>query len=92
MQKNFWIEHSADLTVEAMMLDSKASDLDKEERPEVIIIALSLSHYMHFRPHILGWLIYLFLGRSHVFFFFFFFFYLDLIYHVRITQRVNYKS
>ena len=54
MQKNFWIEHSADLTVEAMMLDSKASDLDKEERPEVIIIALSLSHYMHFRPHILG--------------------------------------
>ena len=43
VQKNFWIEHSADLTVEAMMLDSKASDLDKEERPEVIIIALSLS-------------------------------------------------
>lgn len=36
MQKNFWIEHSADLTVEAMMLDSKASDLDKEERPEVL--------------------------------------------------------
>ncbi|XP_065635077.1 phosphoethanolamine N-methyltransferase 1-like [Quercus suber] len=58
VQKNYWIEHSADLSVEAMMLDSKASDLDKEERPEVIIIALSLSlslsHYMHFRPHILG--------------------------------------
>ncbi|XP_062157877.1 phosphoethanolamine N-methyltransferase 2 [Alnus glutinosa] len=36
MQKNYWIEHSADLTVEAMMLDSKASDLDKEERPEVL--------------------------------------------------------
>lgn len=36
VQKNFWIEHSADLTVEAMMLDSKASDLDKEERPEVL--------------------------------------------------------
>lgn len=35
MQKSYWIEHSADLTVEAMMLDSKASDLDKEERPEV---------------------------------------------------------
>lgn len=34
-QKNYWIEHSADLTVEAMMLDSKAADLDKEERPEV---------------------------------------------------------
>lgn len=29
------MQHSADLTVEAMMLDSKASDLDKEERPEV---------------------------------------------------------
>ncbi|KAJ0049545.1 hypothetical protein Pint_17048 [Pistacia integerrima] len=35
VQKNYWIEHSADLTVEAMMLDSKESDLDKEERPEV---------------------------------------------------------
>ena len=29
------MEHSAELTVEAMMLDSQASDLDKEERPEV---------------------------------------------------------
>ncbi|KAK4750993.1 hypothetical protein SAY87_004475 [Trapa incisa] len=36
VQKSFWIEHSADLTVEAMMLDSKAADLDKEERPEVL--------------------------------------------------------
>ncbi|KAJ7970272.1 Phosphoethanolamine N-methyltransferase [Quillaja saponaria] len=36
IQKNYWMEHSADLTVEAMMLDSKASDLDKEERPEVL--------------------------------------------------------
>lgn len=36
IQKNYWIEHSVDLTVEAMMLDSKASDLDKEERPEVL--------------------------------------------------------
>ncbi|GKV23689.1 hypothetical protein SLEP1_g33391 [Rubroshorea leprosula] len=36
IQKSYWIEHSADLTVEAMMLDSKASDLDKEERPEVL--------------------------------------------------------
>ncbi|KAK6921298.1 hypothetical protein RJ641_014976, partial [Dillenia turbinata] len=35
-QKNYWMEHSADLTVEAMMLDSKASELDKEERPEVL--------------------------------------------------------
>ncbi|KAL3839016.1 hypothetical protein ACJIZ3_023607 [Penstemon smallii] len=36
MQKSYWIEHSVDLTVEAMMLDSKACDLDKEERPEVL--------------------------------------------------------
>ncbi|KAJ8427415.1 hypothetical protein Cgig2_000609 [Carnegiea gigantea] len=36
VQKKYWLEHSADLTVEAMMLDSKASDLDKEERPEVL--------------------------------------------------------
>ncbi|KAM1913264.1 hypothetical protein ACFX14_001221 [Malus domestica] len=36
VQKNYWVEHSTDLTVEAMMLDSKASDLDKEERPEVL--------------------------------------------------------
>lgn len=36
IQKNYWAEHSVDLTVEAMMLDSKAADLDKEERPEVI--------------------------------------------------------
>ncbi|XP_043695649.1 phosphomethylethanolamine N-methyltransferase-like isoform X2 [Telopea speciosissima] len=36
IQKSYWVEHSTDLTVEAMMLDSKASDLDKEERPEVL--------------------------------------------------------
>ncbi|KAI0491653.1 hypothetical protein KFK09_025913 [Dendrobium nobile] len=35
-QKCYWMEHSKDLTVEAMMLDSRASDLDKEERPEVL--------------------------------------------------------
>lgn len=35
-QKSYWLEHSKDLTVEAMMLDSRASDLDKEERPEVL--------------------------------------------------------
>lgn len=35
VQKSYWIEHTAELTVEAMMLDSKAADLDKEERPEV---------------------------------------------------------
>ncbi|KAH7528573.1 hypothetical protein FEM48_Zijuj05G0086400 [Ziziphus jujuba var. spinosa] len=42
IQKNYWMEHSVDLTVEAMMLDSKASDLDKEERPEVLSL---LPHY-----------------------------------------------
>ncbi|KAF3785384.1 Phosphoethanolamine N-methyltransferase 3 [Nymphaea thermarum] len=36
VQKSYWMEHSSDLTVEAMMLDSKAADLDKEERPEVL--------------------------------------------------------
>ncbi|XP_076949787.1 phosphoethanolamine N-methyltransferase 1-like [Bidens hawaiensis] len=36
VQKNYWIEHTAELTVEAMMLDSMASDLDKQERPEVL--------------------------------------------------------
>lgn len=36
VQKNYWIEHTSELTVEAMMLDSKAADLDKEERPEVL--------------------------------------------------------
>ncbi|KAK9278167.1 hypothetical protein L1049_027727 [Liquidambar formosana] len=36
VQKSYWMEHSVDLTVEAMMLDSKAADLDKEERPEVL--------------------------------------------------------
>ncbi|RLN25635.1 phosphoethanolamine N-methyltransferase 1-like [Panicum miliaceum] len=35
-QKSYWEEHSKDLTVEAMMLDSRATDLDKEERPEVL--------------------------------------------------------
>lgn len=39
VQKNYWIEHTSELTVEAMMLDSKAADLDKEERPEVLIFA-----------------------------------------------------
>ncbi len=34
-QKQYWKEHSSEATVEAMMLDSKASVIDKEERPEV---------------------------------------------------------
>ena len=43
VQKNYWMEHTADLTVEAMMLDSQASDLDKEERPEVMLLDSSPS-------------------------------------------------
>ncbi|MFS8007002.1 putative phosphoethanolamine N-methyltransferase [Helianthus anomalus] len=34
IQKSYWMEHSVELTLEAMMLDSMASQLDKEERPE----------------------------------------------------------
>lgn len=34
VQKQFWAEHSAKPTVEAMMLDSKASEIDQLERPE----------------------------------------------------------
>ncbi|KDD75565.1 hypothetical protein H632_c615p0, partial [Helicosporidium sp. ATCC 50920] len=36
VQKQYWIEHSANATVETMMLDSKAADIDKMERPEVL--------------------------------------------------------
>jgi len=42
LQKQYWVQHSADLSVEAMMLDSKAAHLDKEERPEVF----SLPHHL----------------------------------------------
>ncbi|TVU35437.1 hypothetical protein EJB05_17326 [Eragrostis curvula] len=35
-QRSYWEEHSKELTVEAMMLDSRAADLDREERPEVL--------------------------------------------------------
>ena len=35
-QRSYWEEHSGELTLEAMMLDSRAAELDKEERPEVI--------------------------------------------------------
>ncbi len=34
-QKSYWTEHSVETTVEAMMLDSQAKVIDKEERPEV---------------------------------------------------------
>ncbi|XP_078445971.1 phosphoethanolamine N-methyltransferase-like [Wolffia australiana] len=36
VQKNYWSEHSKELTLEGMMLDSRAQDLDKEERPEIL--------------------------------------------------------
>ena len=35
VQKSYWLEHSSNPTVEAMMLDSKASEIDQLERPEV---------------------------------------------------------
>jgi phosphoethanolamine N-methyltransferase len=35
-QHAYWEEHSKDATVEAMMLDSQAADIDKLERPEVL--------------------------------------------------------
>lgn len=35
LQKSYWTEHSVEATVEAMMLDSQAKAIDKEERPEV---------------------------------------------------------
>ncbi len=34
-QQCYWKEHSSVATVEAMMLDSQAADIDKMERPEV---------------------------------------------------------
>lgn len=34
-QASYWKEHSATATVEAMMLDSQAKIIDKQERPEV---------------------------------------------------------
>lgn len=34
-QKTYWLQHSSQPTVEAMMLDSKASEIDQLERPEV---------------------------------------------------------
>ncbi|GLJ09388.1 hypothetical protein SUGI_0108210 [Cryptomeria japonica] len=36
VQLSYWKEHSLVLSVEAMMLDSQASKLDKEERPEIL--------------------------------------------------------
>ncbi|KAK7271196.1 hypothetical protein RJT34_26892 [Clitoria ternatea] len=36
VQRSYWIDQTAELSVESMMLDSNASHLDKEERPEVL--------------------------------------------------------
>ncbi|CAK9219100.1 unnamed protein product [Sphagnum jensenii] len=36
LQLNYWKEHSIVPSVEAMMLDSQASKLDQEERPEIL--------------------------------------------------------
>lgn len=35
VQRAYWKEHSSEATVESMMLDSKAKDIDRLERPEV---------------------------------------------------------
>jgi len=35
VMRAFWHEHSAQPSMESMMLDSKASEIDIEERPEV---------------------------------------------------------
>jgi hypothetical protein len=50
VQKSYWEEHSKSLTVESMMLDSRAADLDKEERPEVLHDLLSLSLSLSLSP------------------------------------------
>lgn len=42
------MEHSVDLTAEAMMLDSHATVLDKEERPEVLVLFLLSYSFMVF--------------------------------------------
>ena len=35
LQKSYWTDHSLEASVEAMMLDSQAKMIDREERPEV---------------------------------------------------------
>ena len=35
LQKSYWADHSLEASVEAMMLDSQAKMIDREERPEV---------------------------------------------------------
>lgn len=50
VQKNYWCEHSKELTLEAMMLDSRATDLDKEERPEVSSTLIRKAKFLFFFP------------------------------------------
>lgn len=38
VQRAYWKEHSSEATVESMMLDSKAKDIDRLERPEVCVV------------------------------------------------------
>lgn len=42
IQKSYWMEQTAELNLEAMMLDSEASDFDKQDRPEVYVSAFSV--------------------------------------------------
>lgn len=49
-QKAYWAEHSSEATVEAMMLDSQAADIDKMERPEVGAGAPMFAFPHLFRP------------------------------------------
>lgn len=51
-QKQYWMEHSTTPTVEAMMLDSKAAEIDMMERPEVGgTVDATLTHTQWFCSH-----------------------------------------
>lgn len=54
--KQFWEEHSKTATVEEMMLDSKASEIDQQERPEVKTSFFFFEHR--------GWTLLIVLHRS----------------------------
>lgn len=54
-QRTYWKEHSSNATVETMMLDSQASDIDKLERPEVRI-EMSRCEVLGPTPLYLQWL------------------------------------
>ena len=50
VQKAYWAQHSEECTVEAMMLDSQASVIDKEERPEARTRPLLLGRLAEIAP------------------------------------------